>query len=977
MGRCRRRKEKRSECRCGPPACSCERSRLRDTEEEDSFLEPIDTEEEDSFLEPIDTEEEDSFLEPIDTEEEDSFLEPIDTEEEDSFLEPIDTSGNRRRAHGAGALCGDYPSGRPGNVRRGARPRLSGHIIVRLAPHLALAPGNTLEELAQQAGLDGLLSVLEHKKYELTGRSRRLVARRGSTEAQRYADEIAGTAPPAAAQTPVGQDPDEQDVIDFSPAPKPVTPEEIVALEATVENSPLAPLHSLATYWRLDANHKPGKWKKILKRLNQLTEVSLAYPEMAVSDPAGDAEDPFAGAQTYLDRAPFGIDAAWARRHGGDGSGVALVDMEQGWIPSHPELVGKQPALIHGNNRHGKEDYRGDHGTAVLGEIAAADNGFGVRGIAPGVDKIGLASHFHDEPENGDPAVLVTTSESHVAEAIYAAIGHLPDTQTETHEPFLKPGDVLLIEAQRGYLPTEVDPADFDAIRLASALGIIVVEAAGNGGRDLDAYRDARGAIFNRRSGSFCESGAIMVGAALSALPHNRKRTSNFGSRVDCYAWGDRVVTCGYGDLHTGGGPNDAYTADFSNTSAAAPIIAGAALILQGMYQEATRTGSAPQGRRLMPGQMRALLADPATGTRQGRRVRGHIGAMPNLRAIVENTLRIVPDVYLRDRVGDTGSVPARHECCSPDVFVTQKKAAFGEGSGKENDPGLGSKIKAGEDNMIVVRMKNRGRLAAKRMTATVYRAPVATLVTPEKWTEIGRSRPVDVPQGDTLVVAEPFAIRERNPNAGFYCLIALVEGGDDPTRLPPGLLAAEGARARRGRRRPAFEPPRFDWHAYRVFLRSHNHLAFRNLHVVDDLKPGPGINGELDFSICGTPEGDRGRFFDLEVFQQLPEGAELCLDVPLTLAPALHVAWEPEVVEKQQLDGEGNQETKKYLRYCLPALPRFPFCRVPLAAGTDHACSFVVRGIEMVDPGGNAIAIRQLFRGQEVGRVSFVFKAN
>ncbi len=866
----------------------------------------------------------------------------------------------RRRSLGSFALCGDYPPGFSGNVQRSLKPQLTGNVIVRLAPQYALAPGETLEDLATRADLQGLLSVLQNPKLKLTEKSRRLVARRGSTEAQRSAGALGASAAP-------GKKPSSPDPIDFSPDPRPVSPKEIVALEDTVANSPLAPLHSLATYWRLDANHKPGKLKKILKRLNKLAEVSLAYAEVAATDPSNGAgiSDHFAGAQTYLDKAPYGIDVHWARRHGGEGQGVALVDMEQGWIPSHVEFQNNTPALIHGNNRDGKDDYQGNHGTAVVGEIAAGDNGFGVVGIAPEVDKIGLASHFHDEPENGNPAVLVTKSDSHVAEAIYAAIGHLPDEPTVKHLPFLKKGDVLLIETQRAYLPTEVDPADFDAIRLASALGIIVVEAAGNGGRDLDRYSDARGAIFNRRSGGFRESGAIMVGAALSALPHNRKLASNYGSRVDCYAWGSDVVTSGYGDLFTGGGPNQTYTADFSNTSAAAPIIGGAALILQGMYQDATRTTNVPAGRRLAPGQMRAMLADPATGTRQGRRVRGHIGVMPNLRAIVENTLRIVPDVYLRDSVGDGGSVPAVRECSSPDVFVTHQKAAFGEGSGKENDPSLGSMAVAG-DNLVYVRMKNRGRLAA-RMTATVYRSPAATLVTPDKWIEIGSSDPIEVPQGNTLVATEPLVWKRRaTSKPRFFCYIALAEGGEDPTRLPPGLLAAEGTHARRKRHGKTFEAPPFDWFAYLAFLRSHNHLAFRNFHLVDDLAPGKGINRELEFFITGTPEGDRGRFFDLEVLQQLPAGAELCLDVPLTLAPALNVPWQPEIVSKGP---------KKYQRFCLPALPRFPFCNVPLAAGAMHDCSFIVRGVEKIDPGGNTIAMRQLFRGQEVGRVSFLFK--
>lgn len=54
--------------------------------------------------------------------------------------------------------------------------------------------------------------------------------------------------------------------------------------------------------------------------------------------------------------------------------------------------------------------------------------------------------------------------------------------------------DVLLLESQTNYgglslVPCEAEPAVFDAIRLATALGIVVVEAGGNGGNDLDAYR--------------------------------------------------------------------------------------------------------------------------------------------------------------------------------------------------------------------------------------------------------------------------------------------------------------------------------------------------------------------------------------------------------------------------------------------------------------------------------------------------------
>jgi hypothetical protein len=82
-------------------------------------------------------------------------------------------------------------------------------------------------------------------------------------------------------------------------------------------------------------------------------------------------------------------------------------------------------------------------------------------------------------------------------------------------------GGVLLVEAQLlglnvrektwPPLPIETLDADFDAIRLATALGITVVEAAGNGRTDLDVFEDADGRrVFDRDEPGFRDSGAIL-----------------------------------------------------------------------------------------------------------------------------------------------------------------------------------------------------------------------------------------------------------------------------------------------------------------------------------------------------------------------------------------------------------------------------------------------------------------------------------
>ncbi|MEA2184820.1 MAG: hypothetical protein QOF69_4005, partial [Solirubrobacteraceae bacterium] len=364
-----------------------------------------------------------------------------------------------------------------------------------------------------------------------------------------------------------------------------VDPDELLKMEEEAAGSRFRPLNSLTRYWRVDVRGLVEPLENLVTRFAQVSGVETAYAEMVVSDPVVNAaDDPFNAQQGYENAAPQGIDARWAwTQTGGEGQGVGVVDLEQGWRLGHEDLASKAPTLIFNVNRDGVGTYVGNHGTAVLGEIAADDNTRGVVGIAPSLASLRVTSYF-----DGVTAV-------HVADAALAAL------------PTMNAGDVLLMEVQRGsaLLPTETDPADFDAIRLASARGIIVVAAAGNGGSDLDAWTDVGGFFrLNRGHPDFRDSGAVMVGAALSGIvggSHTRWSSSNFGSRIDCYGWGTNVTTTGYGDLTPGAPIDQSYTAVFNGTSSAAPIVVGAAVLTQSMYLAAT-------GTRLSPGQMRAIL---------------------------------------------------------------------------------------------------------------------------------------------------------------------------------------------------------------------------------------------------------------------------------------------------------------------------------------------------------------------------------
>jgi len=317
--------------------------------------------------------------------------------------------------------------------------------------------------------------------------------------------------------------------------------------------------------------------------------------------PAGDESCPiatpsFESYQGYLGPAPQGIDAPAAWRRGSRGGGEQFADIEGGWNAAHEDLVGERIAHIHGSSILDR-GWRA-HGTAVLGEVVGKDNGRGVVGIAPDVDRVFTSSIFGSD----------------VAPAIEAAA------------EALRPGDVLLIELQatgprRAYIPVEYWDDVFEAIQDATRRGVVVIEAAGNGGEDLDhaAYRGR----FDRKKR---DSGAILVGAGGPPrdgyVDRARLEFSNYGGRVDVQGWGRKVATLDYGDLQACADATDRhYTGEFSGTSSASPIVAGAALLVEGAARS--------HGKVLPPAELRALLI--RSGTPQVGDLKEHIGPRPNL----------------------------------------------------------------------------------------------------------------------------------------------------------------------------------------------------------------------------------------------------------------------------------------------------------------------------------------------------------
>jgi serine protease len=698
-------------------------------------------------------------------------------------------------------------------------------------------------------------------------------------------------------------------------------PEQLTALsERSREFDPAARPANLNAYFAVNLPSGTDA-EELAKTLSGWESVVTAYVEPPPVEPpfVNAADDPRSGNQGYLDPAPDGIDAEYAWNFpGGDGAGQALVDMEWGWTLNHEDLAVHGITLISGLNH----SYF-FHGSGVLGEIAAVDNAVGCVGITPNLASIRCVGQ------------------------------HLSGGGYSTAQPILDAiavmsfGDVLLLEAQTtlfGYslVPVEIEPAVFDVIRLATSLGIVVVQAAGNGGVDLDTVVNPGGQqIFNRASPDFQDSGAIIVGAASSTAPHPRLGFSCHGSRIDCYGWGENVDTLSSDDTNTA---TNLYTTGFNGTSSATPIVTGAALAIQGLVQAAS-------GDRLAPWQVRMIMADPANGTSSQNPAVDRIGVMPNLRAIIDSTvLNLAPDVYLRDFVGDTGDPHLGAISSSPDVILRQTavadpQSAFGAGSGTENAMTLGYEAEAGQDNFVYVRVLNRGGSAAANVTTTVYWAPPSTLLTPDFWTLLGSATLPSVPTGNLLTVSDGITWPSAAiPAPGHYCFVSILDAPRDPGPAPADFL---------------------DWDNFTTFIRNNNNVTWRNFNVVNNVPPAraepPGYVG-LPFLAAGAP--DKARRMRFEIMPRLPAGAGLVLELPPEFAELLRARPRP----MPFTSGNKYRIVHFPLNHC--GCTQFPEVIFPAKARIPMR--LLVKIPEELRRHEFELFARQLYEGEEVGRVTW-----
>lgn len=284
-----------------------------------------------------------------------------------------------------------------------------------------------------------------------------------------------------------------------------------------------------------------------------------------------------------------------------NGSGIKVRDVEYGFNKNHEELHQINTFLATGMtvSSAATVDYT-EHGTATFGTVIGHKGTYGISGLAYGASEMVLFPEWQTVGYNRVFAVSQSIANSLA-------------------------GDVIIYEMQTTgqggqYVPAEFSSVIWDLTAAASASGIVIVAAAGNGAQNLNS-------TYYQTYMNLGNSGAIIVGAGTSNLSHNRISYSTYGTRVDVQGWGENVFTCGYGDAQIIGNDFNQYYTNFAGTSSATAMVAGCAVVLQSYYFSLT-------GGYLTGPEIRTILID--TGIAQGNAASGSIGPLPNMQAAMQ-----------------------------------------------------------------------------------------------------------------------------------------------------------------------------------------------------------------------------------------------------------------------------------------------------------------------------------------------------
>jgi hypothetical protein len=478
--------------------------------------------------------------------------------------------------------------------------------------------------------------------------------------------------------------------------------------------------------------------------------------------------------------APFGGGLSTLNALGFCGRGVRIVNFEGGFHP-HVDLP---PVPVLAGLSRPDEAF---HGTATLGILCGRAGEAGPIGLAVEAE-VGFAS-----PWVAGPVLAATPGAKRpcgcgcvcacacpeAAGAHSSAAGapalEIVDTLHRLHATgHLRRGDILLIEAQLeepltgALLPLTADPLIASALLSFTADGVVVVAAAGNGGVDLDAWRDPE------TGAALPETDVLLVGAASRALEtaaaHPRHAgflghdASNYGRGVRLFGLGHGLTTCGAGP---GTASTTAYWSDFGGTSAAAAWVAAGLAVLQSAWDARYPDAGAPEARHDGPA-LEALL----------------VSALTAPQAPAEAPTGVLPDFarFVRDAWALTDRASLDSVLSRPTLRA----------SVAESEPPISTRRPSPDTLEVEVVPQVSVDTGLTGGQVHLYLAPPATLPTPDLWRPAG-SAPFTVVPGTPFApgaTASKVTAIVPVPDAAPVAIAAVLETPEDPAVAPADLAA-------------------------------------------------------------------------------------------------------------------------------------------------------------------------------------------
>ena len=383
----------------------------------------------------------------------------------------------------------------------------------------------------------------------------------------------------------------------------------------------------------------------ILDTLSRAATVSAAQLELAVVPLASAVKhaDPEYANQHYLQAAPKGISVESAWNEGAGGAGITVSLAEHGGPPSsHNDIAFRKPLAVGATFS--------EHMVNVSAIMVAKDNADGIVGVSPisGAALFAAIDALPPPPSKskveigmtGALALLAAPGVLSAGDVVNMSIGALVEldqkAQPNIVKGFKKAPFGSTWQKVFATVPVEFDAAVIAVVRQLVARGITVCVSAGNG---YEATYTLKGNLLRANTGQGAElsgpwvgqthsldranpsalvdGGAVVVTGGTwspSKSANERILNLNFGTRVDCFARGDDVLTWYTNSVKAAGG-----------SSVAAPIVTGAAALVQCYLKQNYQA-------TLKPLVLRALLSDPLLNT--PAQPNDRIGVMPNLAKI-------------------------------------------------------------------------------------------------------------------------------------------------------------------------------------------------------------------------------------------------------------------------------------------------------------------------------------------------------